>query len=200
MRIRGSRSQSGPETSARFIPPPTSWAFSRGSGSHWRPVKGATRSNRSQKGGGAALLMVSMIWRFRARESEATGAEGRCPDLVPTGPDIIHPGGRTKQEMQCTRWWPVSDRLSSGLVVEHCWGGEAGWKYPPLERAKDTQLLRAKTKRKRDGWMDGLCHGEAASESGIRCQLQGWCMGSLTSHHTTPCIVQPLCPPFLCIR
>ena len=67
----------------------------------------------------------------------------------------------------------MSDRLSSGLVVEHCWGGEAGWKYPPLERAKDTQLLRANTKRKRDGWMDGLCHGEAASESGIRCQLQG---------------------------
>jgi hypothetical protein len=30
--------------------------------------------------------------------------------------------------------------------------------------------------RRTDGW----CHGEAASESGIRCQLQGWLGGWVT--------------------
>ena len=77
----------------------------------------------------------------------------------------------------------MSDRLSSGLVVEHCWGGEAGWKYPPLERAKDTQLLRAKNKRKRDGWMDGVMVKLPRRVGfGANYKVDAW--GH--SHHTTP--------------
>jgi len=73
-------------------------------------------------------------------------------------------------------------------VVEHCWGGEAGWKYPPLERAKDTQLLRAKNKRKRDGWMDGWMDGVMVKLPrrvgfGANYKVDAW--GHTTPHHAS---------------
>lgn len=104
--------------------------------------------------------------------------------------------------MRCTRA-VTSGRVSSGSRVL----GEAGWKYPPLERAIDTQLLRTKTKRKRkavgdeeegayqrDGWMDGVMVKLPRRVGfGANYKVDAW-------GHTTPCIGQPLRPSFPCIR
>ena len=96
----------------------------------------------------------------------------------------------------------TSERVSSGSRVL----GEAGWKYPPLERAKDTQLFVNQTKRKRkvvgdeaghakemDGWMDGLDGVMVKLPRrvgfGANYKVDAW-------GHTTPCIGQPLCPSF----
>lgn len=87
-----------------------------------------------------------------------------------------------------------------GSVVAGYWW-EAGWKYPPLERAKDTQLLRAKPKGKgkrsemkqayqRDGRMDGVTVKLPRRVGfGANYKVDAW-------GHTTPCIGQPLHPPF----
>lgn len=98
----------------------------------------------------------------------------------------------------------ASGRVSSGSRVL----GEAGWrKYPPLERAKDTQLLRAKPKgkgkqwemkrgipkRSMDGsWMDGVMVKLPRRVGfGANYKVDAW-------GHTTPCIGQPLRPSFPC--
>jgi len=82
-----------------------------------------------------------------------------------------------------TRQWPVRE----WVVVAGCWGRLDGSTLPWKE-LKTRNFWEPNQKEKESGgrWSgayqwDRWCHGEAASESGIRCQLQGWCMGS---HHT----------------
>ena len=88
----------------------------------------------------------------RARESKATGPEGRPSRSRSYGLQIsliLEAKAKPKRKCGARQHEAVtSERVSSGSRVL----GEAGWKYPPLERAKDTQLLRAKPKGKGKRW------------------------------------------------